>query len=66
MAEYTPTTGEVRNGYQSYIISGKSSNEKLGEFDRWLRSVQAEAYDRGVGDTLTRGLYESVPENPYT
>lgn len=47
MTEYVPTLKEVREGYQSYIISGKSAKEKRAEFDRWLNEIRAEAWDEG-------------------
>lgn len=40
MSDYTPDTERVRNGYTYYGDDG-------GEFDRWLASVKAEAWDEG-------------------
>lgn len=70
MTEHTPTTGEVRDWYQSYIISGKPSKEKLAEFDRWLQSVKAQVWEEAEFSflewvrTKDETLY-TAPENPY-
>jgi len=80
MSEYTPTTKEVR---ADYIDAGWGADGSLygdndpAQFDRWLASVKAEAWDDGhdVGwesrheDALSgympRGAYESDRHNPY-
>lgn len=51
MTDYTPTTGAVRAAYtramrQAFIAS---TGEHIAEFDRWLKQVQADAWDVGYG-----------------
>jgi len=69
MTEYTPTTEEVR--HQFVAAEWLSNGVPLATyevFDRWLQSVKAEAWERGVDETCasyaivrTRGYVE----NPY-
>lgn len=57
--EYTPTTEEVRERY--WINDGAISDEREGlEFDRWLRSIKATAWNEGFS-LATR----NSPLNPH-
>lgn len=60
MSEYTPTTEEIRYrlilGADPFDLN-TDEQEDLEEFDRWLNSVKAEAWDEGF--CSMRG------ENPY-
>lgn len=59
MSEYTPTTNEVR-GLATSLWEGKPLTTE--EFDRWLASVKAEAWDeRHKMDPCVIG----VAKNPY-
>lgn len=45
-----PTTGEVRDGYVKQMMHWtlpQQENKWKAEFDRWLESVKAEAWDEG-------------------
>jgi hypothetical protein len=50
MSEYIPTTEYVREAYRLSEWSAYSSNndEAVPEFDRWLASVKADAFDEGA------------------
>ena len=72
MAEYTPTTREVRRVYSrapENLVTGGKPNPNPGyagaQFDRWLAAVvaaaKAEAWDEGWRD----GQRSDFSENPY-
>lgn len=67
MTEYTPSTEEVREQYWAASGDPRRDSQAWGEFDRWLRKVQAEAWDEGA-DAAVHG-YElpdaSDIQNPY-
>ena len=68
MSEYTPKTKDVREAYiddQMRGEFGRLMGETPGEFDRWLASVKAEAWDEGVMAEENRKVAESVGPNPY-
>jgi len=54
MSEYAPTTADVRAGYTVMHPSGPgeyvvvSREESDAEFDRWLQSVKAAAWEEGA------------------
>lgn len=73
MSEFTPTPEEVRTWYSGAVDeyrcdTGLSLEEDEEAFDRWLASVQAEAWEQGhkAGKTygFSHGLNEE-PTNPY-
>ena len=47
MSGYTPTTEEVRDSYDYQFTLGMSDISRIAEFDRWLASVKAEAWEEG-------------------
>jgi len=61
MSDYTPTTEQVRFAYidrrdfDSQVGLGeRPGDEEVGrEFDRWLASVKAEAWDEGYATAQT-------------
>lgn len=76
--EYTPTTEEVRGQWASSPVYGYRDPMpvRLAEFDRWLASVRADAWDEGakaVVDLLGIKMvsvkpgeqFEQRPVNPY-
>jgi hypothetical protein len=74
MFEYTPKTKDVRDAYiddQMRGEFGRLMGETPGEFDRWLASVKADAWDRGRKETsqaFLAGLGDRniiTPLNPY-
>ena len=80
MSDYTPSTDDVRFEYAMHKsvvnsrISENGQGTKLGihfdEFDRWLQTVKAEAWDEGfdsghyVNDDESRDC--DCRNNPYT
>ena len=79
MSEYTPTTEEIRYrlilGADPFDLNA-DEREDLEEFNRWLNSVKAEAWDEGesaggysAGNgiaSLLSGVEPPPPiENPY-
>lgn len=77
MSDYIPDTEEVSNMYSSPSwVTLAEESERYEEFDRWLDSVKAEAWDEGaaaVNGRLTLAAdgsevidWESEePFNPY-
>jgi len=63
MADYTPTTEEIRS---QYLWLGGMDGE-LGEeqFDRWLAEVKAQAWEEGQDAELERPADEPPRSNPY-
>lgn len=51
MADYTPTTEEVRYAWVNF---GRAVPD-AGAFNRWLAGVKAEAYEEGYGDCFNNG-----------
>ena len=58
MADYTPTTKQVREGWWTLMLEGAFSDEekadanwdedrRLAQFDRWLNGELAKAWDEG-------------------
>ena len=65
MSEYTPTTPVVRAAYIQEIDA--EVEESFAQFDRWLASVKAEAWDE-CGRELFGDDYddsETSLRNPY-
>ena len=60
MSEYTPDTEEVKIKYR--LASGNGF-EAPAEFDRWLNSIKAEAWDEGAKAGLDTGL--AIAENVH-
>jgi hypothetical protein len=60
MSDYTPTTTQVR---AHYVGSDAYSAVRYDEFDRWLNSERAKAWDEGW-DSRVEGLTD-LPDNPY-
>jgi hypothetical protein len=69
MSEYTPTTAEVSHRYMlgAWEESGDTSGDDVAQFDRWLASVKADAWDEGQdAGWLNYSAYSPpVIENPY-
>lgn len=67
MTDYTPTTEQI---FESYEVRYGSFNAK-NDFDRWLASVKAEAWDEGWDAGLQHWWYglsmhgEFRTDNPY-
>jgi hypothetical protein len=59
MSKYTPTTAEVSRRYMlgAWEESGDTSGDDVSQFDRWLASVKADAWDEG--DNARRLFVES-------
>ena len=71
MSEYTPTTDAVRKGY-SYVPElpkgARHHPPLIAEFDRWLNSVKAEAWDEGADFQFVNSPFPSTLDkgnNPY-
>ena len=66
MSEYTPTTEEVKI---KYCLASGNRVETPDEFDRWLNSIKAEAWEEGAESAFynpeIRGFVEYPEENPY-
>lgn len=71
MAEYTPTTGDVRERFiDGAMVTGfaHSRNKARRGFDRWLAEVKAEAWDEGYKNGYRDRRLEASYEpgtNPY-
>lgn len=55
-ADYTPHTGLVRHVYAYGLATAEA------EFDRWLKSIKAEAWDEGSRSSMFTG---AAARNPY-
>lgn len=71
MSEYTPTTEEIRYrlilGADPFDLNA-DEREDLEEFDRWLNSVKAEAWDEGADFQFVNSPFPSTLDkrnNPY-
>lgn len=67
MTEFTPSTEQVRDAYVRAMRNAfiASASEHAEEFERWLATIQAAAYDHGVrawGELMVR---RSELSNPY-
>jgi hypothetical protein len=71
---YTPTTETIRSGYADYwngdaVPTGHGDRVRFREqFDRWLATVKAEAWDEGHGSGLQAGFdlgASAFEDNPY-
>jgi len=61
-----PTTEHVRNAYVLEAVDHVHPDKAYAEFDRWLRSVKAEAWAEGVEagrPTRTSNPYLKEPTN---
>jgi hypothetical protein len=72
MSEYTPTTAEVSRRYMlgAWEESGDTSGDDVAQFDRWLASVKADAWEEGQSSGWKNREDENsylIPsiENPY-
>lgn len=73
MSDYTPTTEEVREVFCTPITLSQTLSEEFhwevsGQFDRWLASVKAEAWDEGAESAYyDPEIRDQVnyPDNPY-
>ena len=70
--DYTPTTEEVRKAHvTSWFVP--EPERAVDEFDRWLASVRADAWDEGyaarpmqvVAETERGPMYSMHADNPY-
>lgn len=81
MSEYTPNTDEVFQGfYQTQVPVNGLYGTRLrscvhyqikheitrAEFDRWLASVKAEAWDEGFDAGVDNAVLKEFVFNPYT
>ena len=71
MSEYTPTTEEIRYrlilGADPFDLNA-DEREDLEEFERWLNSVKAEAWDEGAYFQFANSPFLSTLDkgnNPY-
>lgn len=68
--DYTPETEEVRETYaDATCIDLDDPAHAHGcpqdaEFDRWLASVKADAWDEAIGEAAEQGTIQ-IPTNPY-
>lgn len=75
MSDYTPTTDEMRDVYTWDRCVKHGRDDSLdtrtfrADFDRWLASVKADAWDEGfdVGRDDVLGAYPAgrTPDNPH-
>jgi hypothetical protein len=73
MSEYTPTTAEVSRRYMlgAWEESGDTSGDDVAQFDRWLASMKADAWEECAQEAHDLGwLHEDALEdvqrrNPY-
>lgn len=75
MSQYTPTTEQIKDAYRRDRVWEVHNGGKIyaAEFDRWLDSVKADAWDEGYRDGHNDGLSDGHPlgndrepeENPY-
>lgn len=72
MSAYVPVTVEVRDKYMEWWIDGEyvgQSSETGEEFDAWLQSVKADAWDEGFDSGHYAADWESrdcdCRANPY-
>jgi hypothetical protein len=78
MSEYTATTEEVREKYAEPWANARQRRfPHSSQFDRWLASVKAEAWDEGhdsgwesrhedaLAGFMPSGPHESDAQNPY-
>lgn len=65
MSEYTPSTAEVRETWAEFVSDYYEGAYQ--DFDRWLASVKAEAWDEGFRYAAFAEGYldELEEENPY-
>lgn len=61
MNDWTPTTEDVREDYRDARIMGDRDPD--AEFERWLKQVQAEAWDEGysASETTWKHIYDGHP-----
>ena len=66
MSDYVPTTEEVRMAYVGAKFSPfrKTDAADRAEFERWLASVKAAAWDEAIGEAAEQGTIQ-IPTNPY-
>lgn len=67
MSEYIPTTEDVRLVYMANC-NRHCSVDHQAEFDRWLQSIQAEAWDEGANaerDYWYGDITRAELRNPY-
>lgn len=57
MAEYTPTTEQVREEYSITVIDGTVLPSRARAFDRWLAAYEAEVRER-----ITQDIARAVGE----
>ena len=70
--QYTPTTGQVRFAYidrkgfirQAFGSEADDDQAASTEFDRWLASVKAAAWDEAISEAAEQGTIQTPP-NPY-
>lgn len=63
MSEYTPTTDEVR---AQWGYNYPDYDNRPEQFDRWLTSVKAEAWDEGFDSGVDHALFKDSVFNPYS
>lgn len=65
--DYTPSTDEVRINHIGTHPTLATGNEvrRMEEFDRWLATVRADAWDEGYEATGGRAWHEREATNPY-
>lgn len=61
MSDYTPTTEDIRAGWE--YATAVIGDEGTAQFDRWLAEVRAEAWEEGWRSRNSKRL--SFSENPY-
>lgn len=74
MDDYTPTAVEVRDAWVTSELNSArniTSTEDIADFNRWLASVRADAWDEGRKSAINDGPDGSVlvswggKPNPY-
>lgn len=71
MSDYTPTTEDIRAAYENRAAIGPPAmaadyEEAAAQFDRWLASVRAEAWDGGFRSGVAYQVDDNDAwRNPY-
>jgi hypothetical protein len=67
MSDWTPNTEQVRDAYVRAMRNAfiASAGEHRQEFDRWLATIQAAAFDHGVQSWGKLMIRRSELNNPY-
>lgn len=71
MSEYTPTTGEVKNGFIEFENAFRDLDEVESGFNRWFADVKEDIWDKAINEAEACGWLhdlahkEMIMRNPY-